>query len=143
MTVFIVGILISLFIFLIIFTGCTAREKISEDEAIRIALNDTRTVQAINNGDFSVSEVSIANIGVGTEPQQEVYYISIIVPGATNKRVNVFITYDGKVALVDIPYPVITPPDFLLNNSHTSGWNASERNSTVFIPENQPLETPR
>ena len=66
-TVFTVGILISLFIFFIILTGCIAKEKISKDEAIRIALNDTRTIQAINNSDFTISEVSTANLGVGTE----------------------------------------------------------------------------
>jgi hypothetical protein len=139
-----VGILISLFILFIIFTGCIAREKISKDEAIRIALSDARTIQAINNSDFNVSEVSTANLSVGTESQKEVYYISIKVSGVNNKRVNVFVTYNGKVALVDIPYPIITPPDYLLNNSHSviSGWNATVRNSTGFIPEHVPLETP-
>jgi len=143
-TVSTVGILISLFILFIIFTGCIAREKISKDEAIRIALSDTRTIQAINNSDFNVSEVSTANLGIGTESQKEVYYISIKVSDVSNKRVNVFVTYDGKVALVDIPYPIITPPDYLLNNSHSviSGWNATVRNSTGFIPEHVPLETP-
>ena len=138
------GILISFFILFIIFTGCTAKEKISKEEAIRIALNDTRTVLAINNSDFNVSEVGTANLGVGTESQKEVYYISIRVSGASNKRVNVFVTYDGKVALIDIPYPIITPPDSSLNNPHPviSGWNATERNSTGFILEHIPLETP-
>lgn len=40
------GILIALFVFLITITGCIAKEKISKDEAVRIALNDTRTIQA-------------------------------------------------------------------------------------------------
>jgi hypothetical protein len=143
-TVFTTGIMLSLFILFIIFTGCTAKEKISKDEAIRIALNDTRTIQAINNSDFTVPEVNTANIGIGSESQKEVYVISIKVSGAGNKQVDVFVTYDGKVALVDIPYPVITPPDSLLNNPHSaiSGWNATGRNSTGFIPEHVPSETP-
>jgi len=143
-TFFSVGILIFLFILFIIFTGCIAKEKISKDEAISIALNDTRTIQAINNSDFNISDISTANLGIGTESQEEVYYILIKVLGAGNKRVNVFVTYDGKVALVDIPYPIITPPDYLLNNSHTmiSGWNTTVRNSTGTIPEHVPLEIP-
>jgi hypothetical protein len=127
-----VGILISLFILFIIFNGCIAKEKISKDEAIQIALSDARTIHEINNSDFNVSEVSTANLGVGTESQKEVYYISIKVSGSGHKQVNVFVTYDGKVALIDISYPIITPPDYLLNNSHAmiSGWNLTVRNST-------------
>jgi hypothetical protein len=62
-------------------------------------------------------EVSTANLGVGTQTQNEVYYVSINVPDGSNRRVNVFVTYDGKVALVDIPYPVITPLPFPVNNT--------------------------
>jgi hypothetical protein len=111
-----VGILIVIFVFLL-FTGCTAMEKISRNEAIRIALNDTRTIQAINNSAFNVSEVSTANLGVGTGSQEEVYYISIKVLDGTNKRVIVFVTYDGTVAFVDTPCPRITPPGYLANDS--------------------------
>lgn len=138
------GIMFSLLILFIIFAGCTAKEKITKDEAIRIALNDTRTIQAINNRDFTSPEVSTAHIGIGSESQEEVYLISIKFPGAGDKQVDVFVTYDGRVALVDIPYPVIRPPDSLLNNYHSaiSGWNATERNSTRLIPENVPSEIP-
>lgn len=115
--IFPIGILIISLIFFVTFTCCITKEKISKDEAIRIALNDTRTIQVINNSDFTISEVGTANLGVGTESQKEVYYISIKVSGVSNKRVNVFVTYDGKVALVDTPYPTINPPDYLSNNS--------------------------
>jgi hypothetical protein len=112
-----IGILIIPLIFFITFSCCITKEKISTDEAIRIALNDSRTLQAINNSDFTVSEVSTANLGVNLEPQKEVYYIAIKVSGVSNKQVNVFVTYDGKVALVDTPYPTIIPLDYLSNNS--------------------------
>jgi hypothetical protein len=77
-----------------------------------VALTDTRTIQAINNSAYNVSEVSTANLGVGTQAQNEVYCVSITVLDGSNKRVNVFVTYDGKVALVDVPYPAITPPHY-------------------------------
>ena len=108
-TFFDIGALIAILIIFIAAPGCASENKISKDEAIHVALTDTRTIQAINNSAYNVSEVSTANLGVGTQTQNEVYYISIKVLDGSNRRVNVFVTYDGKVALVDIPYPVITP----------------------------------
>ena len=116
-TFFKTGTLIAILIFFMVAAGCVSENKISKDEAIRVALADTRTIQAINNSAYNVSEVSTANLGVGTQTQNEVYYISIKVLDGSNRRVNVFVTYYGKVALVDIPYPVITPPHYPGNNS--------------------------
>jgi hypothetical protein len=111
-TVFKTGALIAILIIFIAAAGCASENKISKDEAIRIALTDTRTIQAINNSAYNVSEVSTASLGAGTQTQDEVYCVSISVQDGSNKRVNVFVTYDGKVALVDVPYPVITPPHY-------------------------------
>ncbi|MFZ2074671.1 MAG: hypothetical protein WAU64_09375 [Methanoregula sp.] len=116
-TFFDIGALIAILIIFIAAAGCASENKISKDEAIHVALTDTRTIQAINNSAYNVSEVSTANLGVGTQTQNEVYYISIKVLDGSNRRVNVFVTYDGKVALVDIPYPVITPLHYPANNS--------------------------
>lgn len=111
------GTLIAILIIFIAAAGCASENKISKDEAIRVALADTRTIQAINNSAYNVSEVSTANLGIGTQTQNEVYCVSINVLDDGNKRVNVFVTYDGKVALVDTPYPVITPPHYPGNTS--------------------------
>ena len=100
-----IGALITLLIFFMVATGCISEKKISKDEAINVALTDSKTIQAINNSAYNVSEISTANLGIGTQTQNEVYYISIKVLDGSNRRVNVFVTYDGKVALVDIPYP--------------------------------------
>jgi hypothetical protein len=116
-TFFNIGALIAIFIFFMVAAGCVSENKISKDEAIHVALTDTRTSQAINNSAYNVSEVSTANLGVGTQTQDEVYYISIKVLDGSNRRVNVFVTYDGKVALVDTPYPVVTPPHYPGNTS--------------------------
>jgi hypothetical protein len=72
-------------------------------------------------------EVSTANLGVGTQTQDKVYYISIKVLDGSNRRVNVFVTYDGKVALVDIPYPVITPLHYPANSS----WSGFVNNNSA------------
>jgi hypothetical protein len=111
------GTLIAILIIFMVAVGCVSENKISKDEAIRVSLTDTRTIQAINNSAYNISEVSTANLGVGTQTQNEVYYISINVLDGSNRRVNVFVTYDGKVALVDIPYTVITPLHYPGNNS--------------------------
>jgi hypothetical protein len=111
------GALIAIAIIFIAAAGCVSENKISKNEAIRVALTDTRTIQAINNSAYNVSEVSTANLGIGTQTQNEVYCVSITVLDGSNKRVNVFVTYDGKVALVDVPYPVITPPHYPGNTS--------------------------
>jgi hypothetical protein len=130
--IFTLGILLITLIFFVTFTCCITKEKIGKDEAIRIALNDTRTIQEINNSEFTVSDVSTANLGIGTESTNEVYSISLNVSDVSNKQVIVFVTYDGKVALVDTPYPMIIPPDFLSNNSRSviSGQKSSEKKST-------------
>lgn len=135
-------VILIVFLAFFVFTGCTAKEKISKDEAIRIALNDTKTIQAINKSNFNVSEVSTANLGIGTESTNEVYYISIKVLDRSNRQVNIFVTYEGKVVLVDIPYPMITPPDYLMNSSYPpiSGQNFTGRNLTH---ESTPLEKPK
>jgi hypothetical protein len=109
------GALIAIAIIFMASAACVSEQKISKDEAVRIALADSRTIQAVNNSAYNVSEVSTASLGTGTQTQNEVYCVSISVPDG--KRVNVFVTYDGKVALVDVPYPVITPPHFPVNNS--------------------------
>jgi len=111
------GTLIAILIIFIVAAGCASENKISKDEAIRVALTDTRTIQAINNSAYNVSDVSTASLGTGTQTQTEVYCVSINVLDGSNKRVNVFVTYDGKVALVETPYPVITPPHYPANNT--------------------------
>jgi uncharacterized protein YpmB len=113
----IIGIFILILILFISVTCCITGEKINRDEAIHIALNDPRTIQAINNSAFNVSDVSTASFGHGMESQKEVYYISIKVLDGSDKRVIVFVTYDGTVALVDTPYPRITPSDHTVNDS--------------------------
>lgn len=111
------GALIAIAIIFMASAACISEQKISKDDAVRIALADARTVQAINNSAYNVSEVGTASLGTGTQTQDEVYCVSISVRDGSNKRVNVFVTYDGKVALVDVPYPVITPPHYPVNNS--------------------------
>lgn len=112
-----IGVLIGILIFFMVAAGCVSGNKISKDEAVHIALADTRTIQAMNNSAYNVSEVSTASLGVGTQSQNEVYYILIKVLDGSNRRVNVFVTYEGKVALVDIPYPMVTPLHYPANNS--------------------------
>jgi hypothetical protein len=112
-----IGALIVLLIFLMVSSGCVSEEKIGRDEAIRKALNDPRTIQAINNSAFNVSEVGTASLGISMEPPKEVYSILINVLDGSNRKINVLVTYDGKVALVDIPYPMITPPHYPANNT--------------------------
>ncbi len=95
-TFFDIGALIAILIIFIAAARCASENKISKDEAIHVALTYTRTIQAINNSAYNVSEVSTANLGVGTQTQNEVYYISIKVLDGSNRRVNVFVMYRWK-----------------------------------------------
>jgi hypothetical protein len=104
-TFFQIGALIVFCIFLMAAAGCVSGEKIGKGDAVRLALHDARTIAAINNSAYNVTGISTANLGSGTQSQSEVYYISITVLDGSNKKVNVFVTYDRKVALVDVPYP--------------------------------------
>ena len=44
----------AILIFFMVSVGCVSENKISKDEAIRVALTDTRTIQAINNSAYNV-----------------------------------------------------------------------------------------
>jgi hypothetical protein len=48
------GTLIAILIIFMAAAACVSEHKISKDEAIRVALTDTRILQAINNSAYNV-----------------------------------------------------------------------------------------
>ncbi|WP_048068212.1 hypothetical protein [Methanoregula boonei] len=53
-TFFNIGALIAILIIFMAAAGCVSENKISKDEAICIALTDTRTIQAMDNRAYNV-----------------------------------------------------------------------------------------
>lgn len=93
-----------LFIFILL-SGCLENKEIGEEDAVSIALNDSRTLIMINNSDYEVYDVSKAVFD-----GQEMYQVSIKIVNGTHKRVNVFVTYNGDVVSVGSQFPAPTPP---------------------------------
>jgi hypothetical protein len=91
----------------ILLSGCLENKEISEEDAVCIALNDSRTLIMTNNSDFEVSDVSKAVFN-----GQEMYQVSIKIVNGTHKRVNVFVTYSGDVVSVGSQFPAPTPPRY-------------------------------
>ncbi|MEA1998554.1 MAG: hypothetical protein U9N61_04415 [Euryarchaeota archaeon] len=96
----------------ILLSGCLGNKIISEEDAVRIALNDSRTLIMINNSDFEVYDVSKAVFD-----GQEMYQVSIKIVNGTYKRVNVFVTYNGDVISVGSQFPAPTPPGYPENKT--------------------------
>lgn len=93
-----------LFIFILL-SGCLENKEIGEEDAVSIALNDSRTLIMINNSDYEVYDV-----GKAVFDGQEMYQVSIKIVNGTHKRVNVFVTYNGDVVSVGSQFPAPTPP---------------------------------
>ena len=91
----------------ILLSGCLENKEISEEDAVSIALNDSRTLIMINNSDYEVYDVSKAVFD-----GQEMYQVSIKIVNGTHKRVNVFVTYSGDVVSVGSQFPAPTPPGY-------------------------------
>ncbi|MFZ2074022.1 MAG: hypothetical protein WAU64_06060 [Methanoregula sp.] len=143
---FIIGIFLISGIFFILTYGYITNEKISEDDAIRIALHDPQMLKLINGSTFTISDVGTANIGAGDSgSQQEVYYISFVKSGEKSKQIIVFVTYGGKVISVETQYSAIAPD----NLTNLSAIANPGKNETVIIPGNSspiipiPSEIPR
>ncbi len=131
-----IGLVIIMIIGSVGIANCTTREKISQAEMVRIALNDPGTIRAINSSSFNVTEVSRASWGNGSGSPEEVYSVLIDVTNGTKKQVLVFVTSGGQVVFVDTRYPVIIPSDSMTNNISRPGNNLT--NSIL-----SPSETPR
>ncbi|MEA1945093.1 MAG: hypothetical protein U9N07_07170 [Euryarchaeota archaeon] len=106
------GILTPILAIFILFTsillsGCLENKEISEEDAVCIALNDSKTLIMINNSDYEVYDVSKAVFN-----GQEMYQVSIKIVNGTHKRVNVFVTYSGDVVSVGSQFPAPTPPGY-------------------------------
>ena len=93
-----------LFIFILL-SGCLENKEIGEEDAVSIALNDSRTLIMINNSDYEVSDVSKVVFD-----GREMHQVSIKIVNGTHKRVNVFVTYNGDVVSVGSQFPAPTPP---------------------------------
>ncbi|MEA1868847.1 MAG: hypothetical protein U9N09_01635 [Euryarchaeota archaeon] len=111
------GVLIPILAIFILFisillSGCLGNKRISEEDAVPIALNDSRTLIMINNSDFEVYDVSKAVFD-----GQEMYQVSIKIVNGTYKRVNVFVTYNGDVISVGSQFPAPTPPGYPENKT--------------------------
>ena len=100
--------ILAIFILLtsILLSGCLENKKISEEDAVSIALNDSRTRIMINNSDYEVYDVS-KSVFDGAE----MYQVSIKIVNGTHKRVNIFVTYGGDVVSVGSQFPAPTLPE--------------------------------
>ena len=106
------GVLIPILAIFILFisillSGCLENKEIGEEDAVSIALNDSRTLSWINDSDYEVYDVSKAVFD-----GNEMYQVSIKIVNGTHKRVNVFVTYDGDVVSVGSQFPAPTPPEY-------------------------------
>ena len=108
-------------IFFITISGCAGTERISKEQAIGIALNDSKTLSIINNDSYHVTDVSVAHLSHGTEGSVELYSVTIDVLNGTNRRAIAFISYDGKVIQVDNSFPPPKPPEYLLHGERDEG----------------------
>ncbi|MCZ7385554.1 MAG: hypothetical protein O8C63_12520 [Candidatus Methanoperedens sp.] len=110
------GLLITLFLFFILVSGClqekvgfneTIVPKISKEDAVKIALNDSRVIAKIDNHTFNVSENDVSSAILDNK---EVYLVKVnLYNGKLFGTINVFITYDGQVTVIGWEYPAIIP----------------------------------
>lgn len=107
-------------IFFLIISGCAGIGKISQEQAIQIALNDTKTLNLIDNHSYEVKDVSVAHLSIGSGGPVEVYSVTIDVLNETHIRVITFVAYDGKVVSVGTSFPPAQPPASLLNETSPS-----------------------
>ena len=90
----------------ILLSGCLENKEIGEEDAVSIALNDSRTVSMINDSDYEYDVIKAVFDG------QEMYQVSIKIVNGTHKRVNVFVTYGGDVVSVGSQFPAPIPPEY-------------------------------
>ena len=108
------GVLIPILVIYILFiaillSGCLENKEISEEDAMSIALNDSRTLIMINDSDYEY------DVSKAVFDGQEMYQVSIKIINGTHKRVNVFVTYGGDVVSVGSQFPAPTPPEYPKN----------------------------
>jgi hypothetical protein len=106
-------------IFFMVISGCTGTERIGMEQAVQIALNDSKTLSIINNDSYNITDVSVAHLSIGTGGPVELYSVTIDVLNGTDRRAIAFISFDGKVIQVDNSFPPPKPPAYLLNESMT------------------------
>lgn len=115
-----VGFSTTLLIFLVLMSGCIQEKapqdekikvnetNITKEEAIEIALNDSRVIARIGNHTFNVSE---NDVSVAVLNEKELYLVNVnIYNGKLFGIINVFVTYDGHIETVLWEYPPPNPP---------------------------------
>jgi hypothetical protein len=103
------GLIITLFLFFILVSGCLQENvpKISKEDAVKIALNDSRVTAKIDNHTFNVSENDVSSAILDNK---EVYLVKVnLYNSKLFGTINVFITYDGQVTVIGWEYPAIIP----------------------------------
>ncbi|MDO9323839.1 MAG: hypothetical protein Q7T80_02670 [Methanoregula sp.] len=115
-SVTILGIFI---IFLISTSGCLGKERISEHDAVSIALNDSQTLRLIGNNEFKVVDVGLTSISSGDKMPEEVYGIFIEKRNHTQERINVFVNFEGKVVSVSTSYTAKAPDSLIKRINET------------------------
>jgi hypothetical protein len=120
------AILIILFTGLIVFlafSGCLGTGKISEAQAVQIALNDSRILNKIDNQSYAVRDGGVAHLSNDSGSPVELYSVTIDVLNETHLRVIAFISYDGEVVEVVNSFPPAIPPANLFPETHSTSGN--------------------
>ncbi|MDO9326700.1 MAG: hypothetical protein Q7T80_17250 [Methanoregula sp.] len=105
------------------FSGCPGTGKISEDQAVQIALNDSRMLDKIDNHSYVVRSVGVAQLSNGSESPVELYSVMIDVLNETHLRVIAFISFEGEVVEVINSFPPAIPPANLFPETHSTSGN--------------------
>jgi hypothetical protein len=91
---------------------CRENVKISEGEAVRIAVNDSATLRWIDTHTFKVIDVGISSISSSDGIPEEVYAIIIEKNGA-RERFTVFVNFEGIVVRTGTSYTAQAPDSLM------------------------------
>ncbi len=100
-------------LFLILTSGCLDNNKISERDAVSIALNNSQIHHLINNNEFKITDIGSGIITSGDGKREEVYEVTIRVQNSSTERIIVFVNYYGEIVMVDSPYTAKVPDSLI------------------------------
>jgi len=87
--------------------------KISERDAVSIALNNSQIHHLINNNEFKITDIGSGIITSGDGKREEVYEVTIRVQNSSTERIIVFVNYYGEIVMVDSPYTAKVPDSLI------------------------------